>query len=138
MATARAGSSPIIATAAGQCRARPLQLRTLRGGTQLLTQQAALDLVAGNDNAERSYQAAAARLGLPAGLVYLIATGVPADSSDGLSPQDLARPGLLPSAQRLFNPPADRPDQADVVRGFLTARARGDAQMQAAGQQDHE
>ncbi|MGI9008684.1 MAG: hypothetical protein ACR2FU_21270 [Streptosporangiaceae bacterium] len=104
----------------------------------MLTQQAALDLVAGNDNVERSYQAAAARLGLPAGLVYLIATGVPADSSDGLSPQDLARPGLLPSAQRLFNPPEEVPGPPGLVRAFLTARARGDAQMQAAGQQDHE
>ncbi len=87
---------------------------------------------------ERSYQSVAGRLAIPAGLLYLIATGVPADSSDGLSSQDLERPGLLPSAQRLVNPTTDAPDPAHLVRDFLAARAGRDAQMQAAGRQDHE
>src|ERR1700758_749970 len=49
------------------------------------TRQAALTLV----EEGHSYEEAGLRLGVPPGLAYLTATGVPADSSDGLSAGDL-------------------------------------------------
>jgi hypothetical protein len=79
-----------------------------------------------------SYREAARRLKAPPGLVYLAATGVAADSSDGLSPEDLARPGLLPAAQDLANPRTEAPDRSAHVRCFWSARARADLPMQAA------
>ncbi|HVW81117.1 MAG TPA: hypothetical protein VHB69_09295 [Mycobacteriales bacterium] len=79
-----------------------------------------------------TYEEAADRLGIPPGRAYLIATGVPADSSDGLSSEDLQRPGLLPAAQQLANPRTEQPDRSAHVREFLAQRARSDSQMQAA------
>jgi hypothetical protein len=79
-----------------------------------------------------SYQEAGRRLHAPPGLVYLAATGVAADSSDGLSPEDLTRPGLLPAAQDLANPRTEAPDRSVHVRSFWSARASADPQMQAA------
>lgn len=79
-----------------------------------------------------SYQEAAARLGTSPGLAYLAATGVPTDSSDGLSPEDRRREGLVDDAQQLSNPPTDLPDRSVHVRRFLAARAGRDHQMQQA------
>jgi hypothetical protein len=92
------------------------------------TRQAALTLV----EEGHSYEEAGLRLGVPPGLAYLTATGVPADSSDGLSAGDLGRPGLLPAAQGLVNPRTEQPDRSAHVRAFLSARAGADPQMQAA------
>jgi hypothetical protein len=92
------------------------------------TKQAALRLV----EEGHSYEEAGRRLGVPPGLAYLAATGIPADSSDGLSPQDVNRPGVLPAAQGLANPRTEQPDRSAHVRAFLAARAGADAQMQAA------
>lgn len=75
---------------------------------------------------------AADPVGTTAGRAYLIATGVPTDSSDGLAPEDEQRPGFLPSAQHLSNPPTEAPDRESQVRAFLSKRATSDAQMQAA------
>jgi hypothetical protein len=94
----------------------------------MLTQQAALTLV----REGHTYQEAGLRLGVPPGLVYLAATGVPTDSSDGLSAEDLTRPGLLPAAQSLSDPRTEAPDRSAHVRAFLSARASADAQMQSA------
>ena len=80
-----------------------------------------------------SYAEAASRLGINPGLAYLSATGVPTDSSDGLSAEDLGREGLLTEAQGLSNPRVEMPDRSDHVRAFLARRARGDAQMRSAG-----
>lgn len=90
----------------------------------MLSREAALQLVEHATSAldATSYEIAARRAGLPPGLLYLIATGVPADSSDGLSPEDLARPGLLGSAQRLVLPPVDEPDRGPHIREFLRRR----------------
>lgn len=79
-----------------------------------------------------TYREAAGKLGISPGLAYMIATGVPTDSSDGLSPEDLARDGLLSEAQSLSNPGADQPDRSTHVRAFLAARAARDQQMQEA------
>lgn len=92
------------------------------------TRQAALTLV----EEGHSYEEAGLRLGVPPGLAYLTATGVPADSSDGLCAGDLNRPGLLPAAQGLVNPRTEQPDRSAHVRAFLSARAGADPQMQAA------
>jgi hypothetical protein len=94
------------------------------------TRQAALKLI----REGHTYQEAGLRLGVPPGLVYLAATGVPTDSSDGLSAEDLTRPGLLPAAQALSEPRTEAPDRSAHVRAFLSARAGGDAQMRSAAQ----
>jgi hypothetical protein len=68
------------------------------------------------------YRAAAARLGIPAGQAYLIATGIPADGSQGTAPD--ARPGRLPGpTQQLVNPPPHGPKSDAVVHAWLRARA---------------
>lgn len=79
-----------------------------------------------------TYREAAQRLGVEPGLAYLVATGVATDSTDGLSPEDLARPGLLAAAQELSSPRVEAPERCAHVRAFLAGRAGGDAQMQAA------
>jgi hypothetical protein len=79
-----------------------------------------------------TYAEVAERLRMPPGLAYLVATGVPTDSSDGLAPQEYAREGMLADAQCLSNPPLAVPDRSGHVRSFLRARAAADAQMQAA------
>jgi hypothetical protein len=92
------------------------------------SRQAALTLV----EEGHTYQEAGLRLGVPPGLAYLAATGVPTDSSDGLSAEDMARPGMLPAAQDLSGPRTEAPDRSAHVRAFLSARASADPQMQAA------
>jgi hypothetical protein len=92
------------------------------------TRQAALKLV----REGHTYQEAGLRLGVPPGLVYLAATGVPTDSSDGLSAEDMTRPGMLPAAQALSGPRTEAPDRSGHVRAFLSARASTDSQMQSA------
>jgi hypothetical protein len=94
----------------------------------MLTRRAALNLV----REGHTYQEAGQRLGVPPGLVYLAATGVPTDSSDGLSAEDMTRPGLLPAAQALSDPRTEAPDRSAHVRAFLSARASADSQMQSA------
>jgi hypothetical protein len=79
-----------------------------------------------------TYQEAGLLLGAPPGLVYLAATGVPTDSSDGLSAQDMTRPGLLTAPQGLSDPRTEAPDRSAHVRAFLSARASADSQMQSA------
>ncbi len=70
------------------------------------------------------YDEAAARLGRPAGLLYLIATGRPADGSDATTEAERRRPGSLPgSTQGLVNPPTENPTSDPSVRGWIAARA---------------
>jgi hypothetical protein len=92
------------------------------------SRQAALKLI----EEGHTYQEAGLRLGVPPGLVYLAATGVPTDSSDGLSAEDMARPGLLPAPQGLSGPRTETPGRSAHVRAFLAARARADPQMRSA------
>jgi hypothetical protein len=87
------------------------------------------------------YEAAGRRLGIPAGQAYLIVTGVPADGSDtipdGAGPDGVREASryLLPSSQRLSNPPERNPVSKDSVRRWMAARAAADGQMQAAKRQ---
>jgi hypothetical protein len=81
------------------------------------------------------YEAAARRLGIPAGQAYMIATGVPADGSDTIPDQAAKRGGLLASSQHLANPPHENPTGRDSVREWMAARAAADEQMRAAARQ---
>jgi hypothetical protein len=93
------------------------------------TKEQVLAVLAGGTD----YPAAAARLGIPPGLAYLIATGMPADGSDVHTPEELERPGVRrTSTQHLANPRAESPDAQRVVHEWLRRRARGDPQMVAA------
>jgi hypothetical protein len=79
-----------------------------------------------------SYEAAARRLGIPAGLAYMIATGIPADYSDSLGPDDYGREGLqLGGTQALLGVP-NQPDDHPEVAAWIRGRASGDDQMQEA------
>lgn len=95
----------------------------------LPTRAAVLALV----RAGHSYEEIGERLALFPGLAYFIATGVPCDSSDGLSPEDLEREGLLgTSSQHLASPPLQSPPPHDTVHRWLQRRAAGDGPMQSA------
>lgn len=81
----------------------------------------------------RDYPHVAIRLGIPAGRAFMIATGLPADGSDGLAAEDLQRPGMLEgSTQHLVNPPVEVPTRKDHVTDWMRGRARADATMQSA------
>jgi hypothetical protein len=72
------------------------------------------------------------RLGLPAGQVYLIGSGTPADggaSADGTGP----RPGTRPAAQDLANPPHENPTGKAVVQQWIRQRVIADDQQRRAG-----
>lgn len=75
------------------------------------------------------YRGAARALGIPPGLAYLIATGLPADGGDAPSPEERSARGLLSSSQDLSNPPVDNPEAGEVVRRWIAERVRGDDQM---------
>jgi hypothetical protein len=85
------------------------------------------------------YRAVGERLGVPAGQAYLIATGVPADGSDALTPEQMRRPGFLAAGQHLVNPPSESPTTSDVVGRWLKKRAAADEPMRrAAARRDAE
>lgn len=82
------------------------------------------------------YEAVGRELGIPAGKAYMIATGIPADGSDSLAPEDRRRPGLeLGGTQALLGVPhhnPTRPEDKPEVTAWVRERARADRQMQAA------
>jgi hypothetical protein len=81
----------------------------------------------------RDYPEAAAVLGIPAGLAYLIATGIPADGSDTVTGAQRRRPGMLPAhTQRLVNPRQVNPTSRPEVREWMRQRALSDPRMRAA------
>lgn len=82
-------------------------------------------LSAGSD-----YREAGRRLGISPGLVYLIATGLPADGSDVPSPEERRERGLLPSSQELSNPAPENPTARDTVRRWVAERVRADSRPQ--------
>jgi hypothetical protein len=70
---------------------------------------------------------AARELGIPPGLVYMIATGRPADGKDTDAAEGFAPdPDGPPSTQHLVNPPAHNPTRDERVLEWLRARARRD------------
>ncbi|MDX6243785.1 MAG: hypothetical protein QOE76_1508 [Frankiales bacterium] len=89
----------------------------------MVTRAQVLGLVDGG----ASYEEAGARLGIPAGQAYLVATGLPADGSMALAPEERGRPGTLPeSTQRLSNPPHVNPTVKPEVLAWIRQRAARD------------
>ena len=89
----------------------------------------------------KTYEDAAADLGIPAGQAYMVATGVPADGSDAGEevPEEADRPGPAPrpgaisgSTQHLVNPPASNPTRQEHVLEWVARRAAVDRQMRSA------
>jgi hypothetical protein len=79
------------------------------------------------------YQTVSAHLHVPPGLAMMIATGLPADGSDDLTPQEYDRPGLpAGTTQYLTGTAAHNPTRDDKVLEWIQDRARRDAQMQVA------
>jgi hypothetical protein len=74
-----------------------------------------------------SYESAAARLHIPAGLAFMIATGLPADGSDALPTEELEpRSAGAGSSQHLVNPPAHNPTRKEHVLAWVEMRAARD------------
>jgi hypothetical protein len=80
------------------------------------------------------------RLGITAGLAYLIATGVPADGSDTLTAEQRDDSRLMPgSSQHLANPQsAQNPTERPEILEWIRNRARSDSPMQRAAAQRNE
>jgi hypothetical protein len=77
-----------------------------------------------------TYEQAAERLGRPAGLLYLIATGRPADGSDATTESERSRPGALStSTQALSNPRVVNPTSDATVRRWMRKRALTDQRV---------
>jgi hypothetical protein len=78
-----------------------------------------------------TYEQAAARLGRPAGLLYLIATGRPADGSDATTAAERERPGATSrSTQALCREaPAENPTSDGAVRRWMRSRALADQRV---------
>jgi hypothetical protein len=72
------------------------------------TRAEVLELIAAGDG----YEQAAAKLGIPPGQAYLLATGKAADGSDGRS-----------SRQELLHPPAHNPTRKPHVLAWVRERA---------------
>lgn len=76
------------------------------------------------------YPSVGRQLGIPPGKAYLIATGIPADGSDSLAPEDEARDGLqLGGTQALLGVPHEnpnRPEEKAEVMAWVRDRARAE------------
>jgi hypothetical protein len=71
-----------------------------------------------------SYESAGRALGISPGLVFMIATGVPADGSEALTSEELAaRHVPNASTQHLAQPPAVNPTRSDTVMRWVRERA---------------
>jgi hypothetical protein len=74
-----------------------------------------------------SYATAARELGEPAGRVFMIATGLPADGSGAPTPEELEEKPVLPgSSQQLVNPPPFNPTRKQHVLDWVKQRAARD------------
>jgi hypothetical protein len=74
-----------------------------------------------------SYETAANVLHVPAGQAFMIATGVPADGSDALHPDEEREKRMLPgSSQHLVNPPPFNPKRNADVTDWVKQRAAHD------------
>jgi hypothetical protein len=95
----------------------------------MATRQQVLDLL----RSGVTYEAAARRLGIPAGLAYMIATGIPADGSDSLGADDYGREGLqLGGTQALIGVPHDDPNESgDRPEVMAWVRDRANSQLEA-------
>ena len=82
--------------------------------------------------AGRSLEDVGHDLGVSPGLVYMLATGIPADGSDTLGPNELAIEPVLTTTQHLVGTPVANPTHKDVTRAWVRHRAATDPQMQGA------
>ena len=88
-----------------------------------MTRAQVLGLVEGG----ASYEEIGARLGIPAGQAYMIGTGLPADGSMALTPEERLRPGVLgQSTQHLSNPAHVNPTVKPEVLDWIRQRAARD------------
>lgn len=95
----------------------------------MATKEAILELI----NTGASYEAAASELGINPGQAYLTATGLPADGSDSLAPEERQRPGIRwGSVQVLVNPPIHPSSKADEVLEWLKQRVTSVSTMKDA------
>ena len=85
------------------------------------------------------YPSVGRQLGVSAGKAYLIATGIPADGSDSLAPEDHQREGLeLGGTQGLLGVPhhnPNRPEERSEVMAWVRDRARAELKPARAGQE---
>ncbi len=89
----------------------------------MVTRAQVLGLVEGG----ASYEEAGASLGIPAGRAFMIATGLPADGSMALTPEERDRPGMLAeSTQHMSNPPHVNPTVKPEVQAWVRQRAARD------------
>lgn len=76
------------------------------------------------------FESVGRQLGIAAGKAYMIATGIPADGSDSLAPEDQDREGLqLGGAQALLGVPSHNPNQPEEkaeVMAWVRDRARAE------------
>ena|SRR5579875_2711512 len=98
----------------------------------MVTREGVLELLRSGDSIEE----AARRLGIPAGKAYMIGTGIPADFSDTLQPEDYEREGFRRGGtQALLGVPSHNPntqEQKPEVIAWVRRLARTDPQMRAA------
>lgn len=81
-----------------------------------------------------SFETAGRELGIAPGLVFMIATGVPADGSDTPSRAPLREARHVPpSTQHLSEPPAFNPTRKDGVLEWVRERAARDLSRGPAG-----
>ncbi|MGW4589737.1 hypothetical protein ACWEKJ_20635 [Amycolatopsis thermoflava] len=71
------------------------------------------------------------RLGIPAGLAYLIATGMPADAGDVPAPEERSCPGVRTASQDLSNPPVENLTKREIIQRWIHERVRMDPQMRS-------
>lgn len=83
------------------------------------------------------YEEVAREFDIPAGLAYMIVTGLPADGSDVLAEDEIrGREGLLEgSTQPLVNPPTDRAERGSTVKDWMRGRVAADRAMREAAEQ---
>jgi hypothetical protein len=71
-----------------------------------------------------SYETASRELGISAGLVFMIATGLPADGGDTPTPEELSAKRVLPGpSQQLVNPRPFNPTRKPHVVDWVKQRA---------------
>ncbi|MFR9805982.1 hypothetical protein ACL02T_27385 [Pseudonocardia sp. RS010] len=72
------------------------------------------------------------RLGIPAGQVHLLGTGVPADGSDAYTSRERDERGVLGAAQHLLGVPVRNPTSRGTVHEWITRRVAQDPAMREA------
>lgn len=94
----------------------------------MLSRSELMARLAGTDG----YEEVAREVGIPPGLAFMIATGLPADGSDSHLPPGQARSG---STQALVNPPTDNPKSKPAVEGWMKRRVGTDQAMHEAAEE---